>query len=323
MKRRKFVMSGLAGTAAFIGAGRAIAQERLVRLIVPFAVGGSTDIAARALAEHMRRLTGQTYVVENKPGGAGKVGNDLALAARPDGRTLLVNVASNYSLVPHTQKDPAQRAFTNFIPVSALSVLDFALYVRPSVPVKTVAEFIALVRKDPQVGFYSTSAVGNISHFYGIMLASAAKLKMQDVPYQGGGPALLAVIAGHVPAGMGSVSTPLIQAHNDGRVRVLAMMSPKRSPFLSNVPTMTESGLPEIALSDWIGVFAPPGTPAAAVESINALVSEVHRQPEFGAALTQIMLQPLVAGPSECAASLQRDFDIWQPIVKASGFIGG
>ena len=323
MKRRMLLKSGIVGATSVLGTGQGLAQDRTVRLIVPFAVGGSTDILARALAEQMRRLTGQNYIIDNKPGGAGKVANELALAAKPDGRTLLVNVASNYTLVPHTQKEPSQRSFTTFMPVSALSVLDFALYVRPNISANTLQEYLQLVRKDPQMGFYSTSALGNITHFCGLMLASATKLQLQDVPFQGGGPAILAVISGHVPAGISSVSTPLIQAHNEGRVRILAMMSSKRSRFLPNVPTMTESGLPEMTLSDWIGIFAPPGTPAPMIDSINNLVTEVHKQPSFASALTQIMLEEMMAGPAECAVRLQRDYAVWQPIAKASGFISG
>ncbi len=322
LKRRTMLKQCGTGAATLLGIHSfSFAQSKVTRLIVPFAVGGSTDILARELAEQLRRLTGQTYVVDNKPGGAGRVASELALAANPDGRTLIVNVASNYTLVPHTNREPADRNFTTFLPVSALSVLDFALYVNPSVPANNVSEYLQLVKKDSSFGFYSTSALGNITHFLGLMFAGVTKLSMQDIPFQGGGPALLGVIGGHVPSGIGSVSTPLIQAHNIRRIRALAIMSATRSPFLPDVPTMAESGVPEVTLSDWIGVFAPPGTPQTAIDSINALVTEVHKQPEFVLALRKIMLEPTIAGPAECLARLRKEFAIWQPVVRASGFV--
>lgn len=322
MKRRTMLKQCGAGAATLLGINSpSLAQGKVTRLIVPFAVGGSTDILARELAEQLRRLTGQTYVVDNKPGGAGRVASELALAVKPDGRTLLVNVASNYTLVPHTNKDPADRGFTTFLPVSALSILDFALYVNPSVPANNVSEYLELIKKDPSFGFYSTSGLGNITHFLGLMFAGVTKLTMQDIPFQGGGPALLGVIGGHVPSGIGSVSTPLIQAHNTQRIRALALMSAKRSPFLPDVPTIAESGLPEVTMSDWIGVFAPPGTPQSEIDAFNALVTEVHKQPRFVAALHQIMLEPTIAGPAQCLARLQKEYAIWQPVVKASGFV--
>lgn len=182
------------------------------------------------------------------------------------------------------------------------------------------ADLIArLVRADDKLRFFATSGQGNITHFYGLMLAGAIKVPLQDVPFQSGASAMLGVMSGQVPGGISSVGTSFVQAHNDKRIRILAVMSAARSPFLPDVPTMTEAGIPEIASNDWVGLFAPAETPAAVSEPIAATLGQVTRQASYREGLQKLMMAPMVANPAECAALLRRDYATRGPIVRASG----
>lgn len=319
-RRSVLKTAGATAAAALGGAHVRAEQPAVVRIVSPYGAGGSADTAARALAEGLHRQTGRSFVVDQRTGAGGRIAVGIVRAAPPDGRSLLINVASGFTVVPHSAKEEKDRELTDMKPVSAVTKLDCVFYVNPSVPANNLSEFIALAKADPRGILFGTSGAGNLTHMYGLMLAGATNITLKDVPYTGGAPAMLAVMAGHAPAAVGSVYGSLVQAHNDKRIRILAVMGSRRNPFLPDVPTTVEAGVPQISISDWIGLFAPPSTPAALVNALHKDVAEVTKDPIYLATLKAAMLEPLSAGPTECAAMLRKEFSTWQPIVRASGY---
>lgn len=310
-----------AGAVASIGGAQVRAQQApAVRIVSPYGAGGSADTAARALADGLHRQTGRTFIVDQRTGAGGRIAVGIVRSAPPDGRSLLINVASGFTVLPHSSREEKDRELTDMKPVSAVTKLDCVLYVHPSLPVANLKDFIQLAKSDPKGVLFGTSGLGNLTHMYGLMLSGASNISLKDVPFTGGSPALLAVMSGNIPAAVGSVFGTLVQAHQDKRIRVLAIMGSRRSPFLPDVPTTVESGLPQIAVSDWIGLFAPPSTPTALVDGLYKDVEEVMKDNRYLETLKAAMLEPIAAGPNECAAMLKREFAIWQPIVRASGY---
>jgi tripartite-type tricarboxylate transporter receptor subunit TctC len=318
--RRTFLRYGGAAAATAVGISGGWAQQSVTRVVTPYAVGGGADILARLLTDHILKSDGPTYIVEPRPGASARIAINVVSSAAPDGKTLLLSNSSVFTLAPHTFKDPKEQVLTSLQPVASLSSLNFVLFVNDAVPAKTISEYLALTKSDPKFQFYAMSGAGTITHFLGVMLASAIKVPLKDVAYQGSAPVLTAVVGNHVPAGISSISPALIQSHNDKRIRILATMSAKRSTFLPDVPTMTEAGIPEIAISDWSGVWAPPGTPASVIDPIYSLIAEVTKQQSFIDGLKRVGQEPVPANPAECAAMMQKDYATWGPIVQASGF---
>lgn len=318
---RRWVLKTVGAAAAVIAGAQVRAQQpSVVRIVSPYGAGGSTDTAARALADGLHRQTGRTFIVEQRTGAGGKIAVGVVKAAPPDGGTLLINVASGFTVLPHSAKEEKDRVLTDMKPVCAVTKLDCVLYVNPSLPAHNLSEFINLAKATPDGILFGTSGLGNLTHMYGLMLSGATKIPLKDVPYTGGTPAMLAVMSNNIPAAVGSVFGTLVQAHYDKRIRILAVMGSRRNPFLPDVPTTVESGVPQISVSDWIGLFAPPATSPSLINGIYKDVMEVMKEP-FLSTLKTAMLEPISEGPDECAAMLKKEYAIWQPIVRASGFV--
>ena len=231
-----------------------------IRIIVPFAPGGGTDLMARAIAVRYTETWGQPVVVDNRAGGNGNIGTEIVAKAPADGYTLLFNTNATLVINPHMSKlgyDPVR----DFAPITQAAVLPFVLLVHPSVPVKSVFDLIALIKAKPGEFNYGSSGNGGGAHLAGELLKSMAKLEMTHVPYKGAAPALIALIGGEVKFMFVSVvpATPLIES---GKLRVIGVSSPKRSPSLPNVPAVAETpGLAGFASDLWYGMLTPAGTP--------------------------------------------------------------
>lgn len=297
----------------------AAAQDKTLRIVLGYPPGASSDILTRLLADRMRALLGQNVIVENKPGAGGIVGNETVKAAAPDGTTLLLTPVATMAAFPHShgaalRYDP----FRDFEPVAHLSNFQLSLLINAELPAKTVADYIALVKKDPKLGDYASAAAGSLPHYFGVLFARSARLEMTHVPYKGTAPALQALAGGEVKAAMFVLADALTLVRS-GKARVLAVSGARRSDLAPEVPTFRELGF-DIEGNGWYALFAPAGTSKSVIERYARAAIEAIRAPEMKSRLEQMGLEPTGLGPAELGAILRADYDKWGPVIRASGF---
>jgi tripartite-type tricarboxylate transporter receptor subunit TctC len=297
----------------------AAAQDRTLKIILGFPPGASSDVLTRLLAERMRVLLAQNVIVENRTGGGGIVGNDTVKAAPPDGSTILLTPVATMAAYPHShgaalRYDP----FRDFEPIAHLTNFQLSLLISVELPAKNVAEYIALVKKDPKMGDYASAAAGSLPHYFGVLFARSAGLEMTHVPYRGTAPALQALAGGEVKAAMFVLADALTMVRS-GKARVLAVSGAQRSELAPDVPTFKELGF-NIEGNGWYALFAPAKTPKEVVDRYARAAIEAIRSPEMKARLQNMGLEPTGLGPAELAAILRADYDKWGPVIKASGF---
>lgn len=275
---------------------------RALRIIVPFPAGGGADATARVVAEGLSRRLGKPVYVENKAGSGGLIGTEAAVRSPADGYTILVTTDALAS-APHILK-PNFDPLKDLIPVAQLTRQPVVLAVHPSLGINTVGELIALARQKPGMN-YATSGLASPQSITPLWLAHITGIKLEPVPYRGGGPAINDLIAGHVK--IGSIgAAPLIAHYKAGTVRLLAQTTETRSPNLPDVPTYREAGIKDLVLEQWFGAFAPAGTPAAIIERLNLEIGKVLADPAVHATLQQTAQEP-VGGSAEQFARLFRD----------------
>ena len=287
--------------------------NRPVRLIVPFAAGGSTDVAARLVGDYLSRATGQQFYVENRAGANGVIGMDAAAKSDPDGHTVLVTadaVASN----PHVYKvghDPLK----DLVPVIQLSRQPVVLAVHPSLGVNTLAELVALVKREPGLRYATGSGQGSPQHMVVQWFAKLAGIEVEQVAYRGGGAAINDLIAGHVK--LGSLgSTPLMPHYKAGALRLLAQTTAARSRSLPEVPTFEEAGFKGLVLDQWLGVLVPAGTPPAIVARLNTDIGKALADPAIRANLVQSAQEPIGGTPEAFGARVREDFEKYGRLVQ-------
>lgn len=305
-----------------LAAQPAAAQEGVLRIMLGFPAGATSDILSRLVAEHMRGTLGRPVIVENKVGAGGQIANEVVKAAAPEGNTLLITPVATMAIFPHSfagklRYDP----FKDFVPVAHLSNFQLGLGVAASVPAKTLADYVAAVKKDPKLGFYASAAAGSIPHFFGVMFARTAGIELTHVPYKGTAPALQALAGGEVSA-ISTVAADIGTLVRGGKARLLAVSGEQRMSAFPDVPTFRESGYDLVALP-WYAMFAPTGTPQAAVDKYaQAAIAAMH-DPALRARLEQMGLEPTGLGPQELASILKSDYERWGPVIRASGFKPG
>lgn len=317
MDRRHFL---LATAAALSASTLARAQTKTARIVIGFAAGGPGDLLARVVADQMKPRWAPSVIVDNRPGGAGRIAIDAVRSADPDGLTLINTPASILTILPHAYKAQPFDPFKDLVPVAGLTELDFAVVSGPMAPAKTLAEYIALARGDAKLATYGTAGVGTPQHLIGFKLQQASGVTLTHAPYRGGGPALQDTIGGQLPATIGAISGPMIAAHNAGTVRILATTGAKRSPFLPDVPTIEEAGFKGVVAADWSGLLAPAGTPAAVIDEISRIALDVVNTASYREAVGKLNMVPLPLGPAACAARLRAEYNYWGPAVQATGF---
>jgi tripartite-type tricarboxylate transporter receptor subunit TctC len=301
--------------ALFAACATVMAQDwpsRPIRFIVPFPAGGSTDVGARLVGEYLSHSLRQQIVVENKSGADGNIDIETAAKAPADGYTVLVTTDA-LSSNPHVYKmniDPLKE----FAPVIQLSRQPIVLAAHPSLGVTSIAELIALAKQQPGLRYATGSGVG-AQHMVAQWFASIAGIKLEQVPYRGGAPALNDLIAGHVK--LGSLgSTPLIPHHKAGTLRLLAQSTERRSPTLPDVPTYQEAGMNGLVLDQWVGVFVPAGTAPAIAARLNAEINKALAESAVRDGFLQSGQEP-VGGSAEAFSRLVRgDFDTYARLVK-------
>ena len=284
------------------------AQEwpsRPVRVVVPFAAGGSTDVAARLVADYLSRSLGQQVFVENRTGANGNIGIEGAAKSEPDGYTVLVApdaVVSNPHLY-QVKYDPLK----DLAPVVQVSRQPIVLVAHPSLGARTLADVVALAKEQPGLRYALGSGVGSAQHMVGQWFAKIAGVQLQAVAYRGGGQAINDLVAGHVK--LGSLgSTPVVPHYRAGSLLILAQTTEARSQSLPDVPTYQEAGVKGLVLDQWVGVFVPAGTPAPIVERLNAEVNKALADPATRTALLGSAQEPVGGSASELSARLHQEF---------------
>ena len=322
LSRRRFVAAAAVAGASIAAPRRAHSQVvgKLTRMIVGFAPGGSSDVTARLLVDHMRGYA-STIIIDNRPGAGGRIAVESAKAGAPDGSVLLLSPASMIVLYPHLYKPLGYDPVQDLIAVTTVCAFPFVLSVGPLVPrdVRTLADFIQWCKANPKLASYGTSGAGSMLHFAGMMLARAANFDFTHVPYKGASPALQDLLGGQVASTVGvlGIALPHIQA---GNLRALAMTGATRSSFLPDVPTLTEAGFPGLEITEWQGLFVPAKTPPPVVHALNRSVRDALDTAEVKAGLIKLSFEAGGTSPEQFADIVRADIARWEPIVKASGF---
>jgi len=312
MKTTFRILIALTMAAAACGAQAQDWPNKPVRVVVPFAAGGSTDVAARLVAEYLSRAFGQQVYVENRTGANGVIGIEAVAKSDPDGYTLLVApdaIASN----PHVYK--VNYALKDLTPVVQLSRQPIVLAAHPSLGVNTMAELIALARKQPGIRYGTGSGVGSAQHMVVQWFAQLAGVELEQVPYRGGGQAINDLIAGHVQLGaLGS--TPLIPHYKAGKLLLLAQTTEARSQSLPDIPTFQESGIKGLVLDQWLGVFVPAGTPGPIIARLNGEIGKALADQAIKGNLVSSAMEPIGGSAEQFGKLVRDDFAKYERLVK-------
>jgi tripartite-type tricarboxylate transporter receptor subunit TctC len=292
-----------------------------VKLVVPFPAGGGTDALARWFAKGLEAKFGQPFVVENRAGSGTTLGGGFVARAAPDGYTLMLGTSSTYAIAPNVYKKVPFDPVKDFAPIALIAEVPFVLVVNPSLPVKSVAELVALVRSKPGAMSYASAGIGTQHHVNAELLKTLTGIEMTHVPYRGGGPALQDVMAGHVPIYFGDVSgvMPLARA---GKVRALALTISQRLESFPEVPTMHEAGITNYHASAWQAFVAPAGTPPAIVARLNEAIIGIVNSKETRIWFHELGLRPLTSTPDELGAFMKSELVRWGKVVEAAGAKG-
>jgi tripartite-type tricarboxylate transporter receptor subunit TctC len=319
--RRRVLRAGLAAAALPL-AGGAFAQPagypaRPLRMIIGFAPGGPTDIVARVIAARLAEQLGVGVVVDNKPGAGGNLAADLAAKATPDGYTLFYNTSA-ITIAPSLYGKVPYDTLKDFIPVTTTATNAMLVMVNPSVPVKTIQEFVAYAKANPGKLNYGSSGTGTITHLATAALASGLGLQMTHIPYKGSAPSLVDTAAGVVNLMTDTVNSALPYV-KDGRLRALAVTMPRRLAVLPDVPTLSETVMPGMEMSAWQGVVMPAGTPAPIVQRLNTELRKVLAHEETRQKLIAQGTEILGSTPEEYAAYLKSELARWSKVVAETG----
>lgn len=294
------------------------ADKPPLRILVGFPPGGSADTLSRLLAERLREPLGQNVVVENKPGAAGRIAIEQLKNSAPDGNTVLVMPSGPVVLFPLVFRKLSYDPNKDLAPVSQLASFQFAVVSGPKSNVKNVAEMLAKARADVSTASFGSSGNGTVPHFLGVMLAEAAGTALQHVPYQGGAPAMNALLGGHIGYNIDVVSESLEQ-HRAGKVRIIAVAGATRSPLLPDVPTLREQGVAMDATA-WFAMYGPGALPRAHAERISKAVATALGDAALRKRLDGIGLEPIGSTPEQLAAVQKADLAKWERPVKATGY---
>ena len=309
------VLGVVLGCHGYVAAQEAKYPVKPIRMVVGYAPGGGSDIMVRLIAPEITAALGQQVIVENRPGQAQNIAAEYFVKQPADGYTLFLSSAAlgvNVSLYPKLNYDPVR----DFVPIAVFATSANLLLVHPSLPAKTVREFIAIIKKNPGKMNYSSSGSGSTQHLSGEMLKLMIKGDFTHIPYKGTGPALVALASGEVEFSFSNIpaAQPLLS-----RMRVLGITSQKRSALMPEVPTMIEGGLPGFVTQTWYGVLSPRGTPQAVVNTLNSVVVKAVQREDFRNRIAQMGADPIAESPEYFRKMLNEEIERWSKVVKASG----
>ena len=307
--------AGAALPSAFAQSGW---PNKPLRLIIPFAPGGGTDIVGRVVAQKLAEALGQPVVVENKAGGNGTIGADLVAKAAPDGYTWsMVTASHSVNVTLQGNKHPYD-FLKDLAPVSQITSQPYVLVVDPKLPVKNLADLIALAKAKPGTLNYGSSGLGGLSHLSGELFCSLAGLKMTHVPYKGGAPALADVVAGQIQM----LFSTRLQAHgflSSGRLKALAVTTSTRSPAAPELPTMAEAGVPGYDVSGWYGMVATANTPRPVIDRVYNEIVKILKLPDVREKMETDGSEPVGTTPAQFGAHLRVEVEKWRKVITAAG----
>jgi tripartite-type tricarboxylate transporter receptor subunit TctC len=317
MQRREIMLATFAATFA---AKRAAAQSyptRPLRLVVPFAPGGATDIVARLIGEQLGRQLGQPVVVENRPGAGGITGSDLVAKAAADGYTLVVSNIAAHGAGPAITRNMPYDPDRDFTHIALIGTIANALVVNPNLPVRSLAEFLDHARRNPGL-FYGSGGRGTSAHLSGELLKAMTGVEITHVPYRGAAPAMADLIGGQIPAvfdAIGSIA-PAVRA---GQLRMLAVTSPQRSSAMPDVPTIAEAGVPGYEATSWFGISGPAGLPPAVADRLSSELRVAMQQPDVARRLEDLGFVRRDYAPAEYQAFVRAELTKWADVVRRAG----
>jgi len=300
------------------GTAAAAWPEKPVRVVLSVPAGATPDVTARLIFPALSQQLGAALVADNRAGGGGVIGAEIAAKAAPDGYTLFISSPGALTILPHLRKGLPYDTLRDFAPVSLISIGPFVLMTHPSVPAKTIKELIALAKSQPGKLNYASAGNGVANHLAGELFKQMAGLDIVHVPYKGAPQAVNDVLAGHMNMMFNSVA-PIVGFIKAGKVRVLGIASLQRSPQLPEVPTIHESGVPGFEAVNWFGLFAPAKTPKPIIARLNAVTVKAIKSPELQAQFVALGADPVGSSVEEFAAFVRRDLEKYEKVVRLSG----
>ena len=306
----------LAIAASLVWAATAsLAQTNTVRLVVPFATGGPTDIAARVIAPLLSEAMGKTVIVDNRVGATGAIGAEFVARSAPDGHTILFGTSSimgaNPALMPKLAYDPVR----DFAPISLVATIENILVVHPSVPANNVQDFIRYAKENPGKLFYGSSGTGSTYHLGSEMFANMTKTQLGHVPYKGQGPAAQDMLAGHIQL-MFDAFNSAVPNIKSGRVKALGIASAKRHPDLPDLPTISEQGVPGYVTTIWLAFFVPAKTPAPIVDKLNQDLRAIMQRQDVRERFNKLGMQAVSSTSHEVDVVLKQELAQWTRVVR-------
>ncbi len=317
MKKTARILATVAFAAAASLAQAQAWPSRPVKLVVPFSPGGFTDVVARILGQKLTESLGQPVIIENKPGAGSTIGSDYVAKSKPDGYTLVM-VSTTQVSSPWLYKAMPYDVFKDFTPIMKLVEGPYVLVANPKLPVKTVAELLALARAQPGKLDYASSGNGSAQHLVGAMFATMGGVNINHVPYKGSGQAMQDIVGGQVQLGFVGMPNALPYIPS-GRLRALAVTTRKRSPDLPDVPTMDEAGIKGYDATIWLGLLGPAGLPRDIVTRLNSEITKALSSAETRKLILAAGVEVSTSSPEEFAALLRSEYDKWGKVVKETG----
>jgi tripartite-type tricarboxylate transporter receptor subunit TctC len=317
MDRRGFI-AGCLGLPLLANLSEVRAQGTATKIIFPFAAGGGGDTLCRVLGQRLGQLMDRTVIVEDRTGGDGLIGIRAVKGANPDGATVLVTTGPTMYLLPMVETEPSFNAERDFVPVSLLVRFEFAIVIGPSVEAKDFVQFVDWLKAHPGQATFGIPANGTIPHFLGSRLEQVLKIPLTRVPYRGSAPIINDLVGGHLPFGITTLSDAIPQ-HRAGGVKIIAVSSAARSPFLPEVPTLTESGI-DLVADGWYGMWLPAGSSPDLAGKLSTAASTALSETAVKDKLLAIGLIPVGTAPQGLTQELAANTAFWQPIVKATGY---
>lgn len=319
MNIRIFVLATVAlatATAALNMQAQTTWPDKPVKLVVPYAPGGTTDYAARQIAQMLTVQTGKSFFVENKAGASGTIGTDMVAKSAPDGGTFQIN-DTTYAMLPHLFKKLPWDHGKDLIPVTIIAQTPLVLVVASNSKYKTVQELVDFAKKNPGKLNYGSGGVGSSTHLGGELFRDAARIDVTHVPFKGAGEAMLNVVSGSVDFLVTAAPTAIPQV-NGGKIRALVVTSPKRIVSLPAVPTTAEAGLKDFNASNWFGIAAPKGTPQAVIDKLHAEVKKALANADLGKRFADQGAEPSGISPADFQAFVKAETERWGKIIKAA-----
>lgn len=299
-------------------AAHATYPDRPIRLIIPFAPGGSTDILGRVMADAMQPILGQTIIVENKAGASGNIGGNFVAQAPADGYTLLLAAAGPTVINPSLYDNMPFNPVTDLAPITAITSEHNLMAIHPSIEATSLREFIQYARNGKRGLSFGSPGTGSPAHLAGELLNKSAGLTMQHVPYKGTGPAVTDLVAGHIDVMIDNMP-PLLPYVQSGRLRAIAVPSPTRTSAMPDVPTFVEQGMDGYVIMAWKGLMAPKGTPDPIIETLHAAVVEVLQRPDIQKRLNELGAEPKGNTPAEFSEQIRQETAWWATLIRDVG----